>query len=70
MNELQIKVNGMKCSGCEARIVNALTTLEEIQTVEAHHEDGTVIIKGDSINQDKIEQKLETIGFEVIKEEA
>ncbi len=70
MNELTIKVAGMKCSGCETRIGNALTTLEGIQSVEAHHEDGIVIIKGDSINPEIIAEKLEMMDFEVIKEEA
>lgn len=70
MNELKIRVNGMHCSGCEARIGNALSTLEGIQSVEAHHEDGMVTIKGDSIDQKRIEEKLEILGFEVIKEES
>ncbi len=70
MNELTIKVTGMKCSGCETRIGNVLTTLEGIQSVEAHHEDGIVTIKGDSINPKIIAEKLEMMGFEVVKEEA
>ena len=44
MKEINLKVVGMKCSGCENRIKNALLNRKEVKSVEANHETGLVHI--------------------------
>lgn len=66
MEEIKIKVKGMMCEGCEKRVKNALTTINEIEEVEANHETGIVNIKLSSqIDKAVIEKKIKDIGFEV-----
>ena len=66
MKEIEIKVNGMMCNGCENRIQNALNQIEGIEEVNANHEDGTVKIKAnENINEQEIKNIIEEIGFEI-----
>ncbi len=69
MKEITIKVNGMVCGGCENRVKNAVSTIEGVEKVEADHNKGivTVNIKED-ISKEIIEEKIQDIGFEVVKE--
>lgn len=68
MKETKIKVNGMVCEGCENRVKNALTTIEGIEKVEANHKIGEVIILAkEEISKSVMEEKIEDIGFEVVK---
>lgn len=70
MKEIKIKVNGMMCSGCENRVKNALSVIEGVQKVQASHTEGIVIvILNNDIETQILEQKIEDIGFEVIKED-
>ena len=39
MENLELKVQGMKCTGCENRIKKALTTLKEVKEVTASFKD-------------------------------
>ena len=69
MKEIELKVNGMVCEGCENRVKNALSTIEGIENVEASHETGIVTIKvNKEIERTVIEEKIDDIGFEVIKD--
>jgi len=67
MEEIIIKVKGMMCGGCENRIKNSLSMLENIESVEANHSSGTVkIISKEKINIKEITEKINDLGFEVI----
>ncbi len=69
MNTLTIKVKGMVCNGCENRVQNALKTLEGIEEVQANYKKELVTIKTNrEIDKNLIYEKLEDLGFEVIKE--
>ncbi len=69
MNTLKIKVKGMVCNGCENRVQNALKTLEGIEEVQANYKKELVTIKTNrEIDKNLIYEKLEDLGFEVIKE--
>ncbi len=69
MQTLSIKVKGMVCNGCENRVQNALKTLEGIEEVYADYKKELVTIKINSeIDKNVIYEKLEDLGFEVIKE--
>ena len=60
MKEINLKVEGMMCTGCENRIQNA------VKSVKADHTTGTVKIEAeDGIEESKIKEKIENIGFDV-----
>lgn len=66
MKSEAIKVDGMVCGGCENRVKNALQTLEGVNSVEASYKDGIVKVDfDDSVDINKIKEKIEDIGFEV-----
>ena len=66
MKEVVIKVEGMVCVGCENRVKNALQTLDGVNSVEASHENGIVKVNfDDSVDVNKIKEKIEDIGSEV-----
>lgn len=69
MKELEFNVNGMECVGCENRIKNALSKVEEIKEVTASHETGKVTVTLKEENEEdiktKIIQTIENLDFEV-----
>lgn len=66
MKELIIKVDGMVCNGCENRVQNVVKQIEGVEKVVANHKNGTVTITlNKEINQEKIKEKIEDIGFTV-----
>ena len=67
MKELELKVEGMVCSGCENRVKNAISIIDGVETVEANHETGIVkVVARNNIEQTIIEEKIKEIGFDVI----
>lgn len=69
MKEITIKVNGMVCGGCENRVKNAVSTIEGVEKVEADHNKGIVTVNmKEDISKETIEEKIQDIGFEVVKE--
>lgn len=67
MKEINLKVEGMVCSGCENRVKNALKTVPEVEEVTASHIDGTVVITlNKDIDVDTLKEKIEDLGFEVL----
>lgn len=70
MKEITLKVNGMACGGCENRIKNALSTIENVEEVTANHKTGIVTVTSkEEIKKSEIEEKISDIGFEVVKED-
>ncbi len=70
MKETKIKVEGMVCEGCENRVKNALNAMDGVEKVEANHKTGEVIILAkEEISKSVMEEKVEDIGFEVVKED-
>lgn len=66
MKELEIKVNGMMCSGCENRVQNVLKTVEGVKEVVANHTTGIVkVTSNDEVSEISIKEKIEDIGYEV-----
>ena len=57
MKEINLKVEGMMCTGCENRIQNAVKNMNGIKSVKADHTTGTVKIEAeDGIEESKIEE--------------
>ena len=70
MKETVIRVKGMVCSGCENRVKNALENIEGIEKVVANHTKGIVTVTSkENISKEVMEEKIEDIGFEVVKED-
>ena len=70
MKEIFIKVNGMVCTGCENRVKNALLDLDGVESVNADHIKGEVSVKlNGEVDKLAIEEKIEDLGFDVIKED-
>ena len=66
MKELIFNVEGMVCNGCENRVQNALKTIDGVEEVIANHENGTVkVTLNKEVDENKIKEKIEDIGFEV-----
>lgn len=69
MKELEIKINGMVCGGCENRVKTALSTIEDIESVEANHNTGIVTIKTEKdLDMVQIKERIVDLGFEIVKE--
>ena len=66
-NSKTIKIEGMMCPHCEARVKKALEELPEISEAIVSHKDGNAIIKLVSdISDDKIKKTIEEQGYKVI----
>lgn len=69
MKEINLKVNGMACSGCENGIKNALQMIDGVEKVEANHTTCEVkVTLNSNVTQEKIEQTISDLGYEVVKE--
>ena len=67
MKEIELKVEGMHCEGCENRIKNVLKTLEEVKEVEANHKEGKVKVEAeDNADVNQIKERIEDLDFKVV----
>lgn len=63
-----IHTEGMHCNGCETRMVNALTQIDDIKNAKADAKSGKVVIKHDKEETiDEAKRLIAEIGFEVIQ---
>ncbi len=61
-----IMTEGMHCNGCETRMVNALTQIEDIKDAKADAKSGKVVIKhANKETIDEAKRLIVEIGFEV-----
>ncbi|TAL43897.1 MAG: copper chaperone [Methylovulum sp.] len=62
-----LTVTGMKCGGCEANIVGALTAIEGIAQVNASNKENTVSVEFDTekTDLDAIKEAITGAGFTV-----
>lgn len=68
MKELELKVEGMHCSGCENRIKNVIGSIDGVKEVEANHETGIVrIISKKDIDKSEVKNKIENLDFKVVE---
>lgn len=67
MEEINFKVKGIECSGCEKRIQNAVSSIAGVKEVIANHENGTVVVTvKNKVDIEDIKSKINNLGFEVI----
>ncbi|MEI3356695.1 MAG: heavy metal-associated domain-containing protein [Clostridia bacterium] len=68
MKELEIKINGMVCGGCENRVKTALSTIEWVESVEANHNTGIVTVKAEKdLDVAQIKEKIVDLGYEIVE---
>ncbi len=68
--KLLIKVKGMVCNGCENRVQNALKRIQGVEDVVADYKEELVTVNtSKEIDKSLIYEKVEDLGFEVIKED-
>ncbi len=69
MKEIILNVKGMMCEGCENRVQNVLGNIDGVERVNADHKNGKVSITlNKEVEQSIIEEAIDDIGYEVIKE--
>ncbi len=67
MKEIELKVDGMSCEGCENRIQKTLKEIDGIERVVADHVKKTVKISLVSdVEIDTLKETIEDLGFEVV----
>lgn len=70
MKETIINVKGMVCGGCENRVKNVIKNIEGVKNVKADHNTGKVTVtSNDEVLESIMREKIEDIGFEVVKED-
>ena len=70
MKELRIKINGMVCNGCENRVKTALSEISGVESVDANHKTGIVIIKlEENLESAQIKEKIIDLGYEIVEEQ-
>ena len=70
MKKIDLKVNGMVCSGCENRVKNALMNIDGVAKVNANHKKNLVTITlKEEIDKNILENEIENLGYEIIKED-
>ena len=64
---LTLKVTGMTCGGCESAIRRVLSMVDGVTSATASHQAGEVkvVFEPSKTNRSKIEQAIETAGYEV-----
>lgn len=68
MKEINIKVEGMVCGGCEKRVKNALEDIKGVKEVLPDHKKGTVVVKAEEeVLETTLKEKIEDIGFDVVE---
>lgn len=69
MSEINLKVKGMMCGGCENRVKNALESIEGVEKATADRTTGNVnVIFNDTTTKEVIEETIEDIGYEIVGE--
>ena len=68
MANINLKVEGITCGGCEKSIQKALLAHAGVAAATASHTTGTVEIEYDdaTVNQHALAQAIEAAGFDVV----
>ena len=65
--EVTMKIEGMMCPHCEARVKKCLEALRGVESAEASHEKGTVVVKlSKNVSEAKLKSAIEAQGYTVL----
>lgn len=62
-----LTVEGMTCGHCEKAVINSLKELDEVSHVKVNLDTKEVILEGNNLDDDKIKEKIDDAGYDVIK---
>lgn len=69
MKEIVLNIKGMMCEGCEKRVQNVLGNIDGVESVNANHNTGKVlIVLNKDVEKLLLEEAIDDLGYEVIKE--
>ncbi len=66
MDTLTFTVPGMTCGHCEAAVKGEIGKLAGVTTVDVDLQTKTVVVEGDSIDQDAVFAAVDEAGFEAV----
>ncbi len=64
--EMTMKIEGMQCGHCSARVKSALEKVEGVVSAEVSHENGTAVVRGESLDAAALREAVENQGFLVV----
>jgi copper chaperone len=64
MASFTIRVKGMSCGGCEDAVKRALQTVDGVESVEADHKSGRVVVRGEGLELDGLRGAIENAGYD------
>ena len=63
-----MKIEGMMCGHCEARVKKVLEALEQVDTAEVSHEAGTAVVTlHGELSDDMLKKAVEAQDYKVIE---
>ena len=66
-NKITLKIEGMMCGHCEARVKQALEALPEVVKADVSHEKGNAVVTvNDGASVDVLKQAVEAQGYKVV----
>lgn len=60
-----MKIEGMMCSHCEARVKKALEALDGVESAEVSHVSGTAVVTG-NVDSEKLKAAVEAQDYKVL----
>lgn len=61
----KIIIEGMTCSHCESSVEHSLLQLKGIQSVQASHSSGEVVIKGSNYKMSEVQKVLDSLNYKI-----
>ena len=65
MEQYELDVEGMSCTGCEENVTNAVKRVDGVHRVTADHETGDVEVTGEKETEDAVKQAIHDAGYDV-----
>lgn len=65
MEEYELAVEGMSCTGCEETVATAIERVDGVHRVEADHETGRIEITADEGTEDEARRAIHGAGYDV-----
>ena len=67
MNKITLKIEGMMCPHCEARVKQTLEGVDGVKSADVSHKNGTAVVAcADTVTKDTLTKLVEAQGYKVI----
>lgn len=64
--EITLKIEGMMCPHCEARVKNTLEGIQGVTSADVSHKTGTAVVVTDSVTRETLVSAVENQGYKVV----